>query len=262
MFSIYHIIWLVISFALIVFGVVYLKRTNPPLRKVLSFACIGSVISELVKTFSVISLVPSSTGLQNNIYLELEHVPLHLCSIQIILIFYTRFAKDGPLRDIILAFMYPSCTIGALFSIFIPTIFIDIYDPSQAFTHPHPYQYFLYHVMLIILGIYILISKQVDLKPKHYFTTLGVLGIFAFFSLYFNSMVATPKYIDGELISVDYVGNFLFTYAPPIDIPLTQLWHWYLYLAIIITLAVSLIALFYIPVFKRNKKINYRDRSF
>ena len=254
MFSIYHIIWVIISFVLIFVGVIYLKKNNPPLKKVLSFACVVSVVSELVKTFSVISLVPSSTGLQNNIYLELEHVPLHLCSIQIILIFYTRFAKDGPLRDIILAFMYPSCTIGAIFSIFIPTIFIDIYDPSQAFTHPHPYQYFLYHVMLIVLGIYILISKQVDLKPKHYFTTLGVLGIFAFFSLYFNSMVATPKYIDAELISVDYVGNFLFTYAPPIDIPLTQLWHWYLYLAIILTLALSLIALFYIPVFKRNKK--------
>jgi hypothetical protein len=254
MFSIYHIIRLIISFALIVFGVVYLKRTNPPLKKFLSFACIVAVISEIIKTFSVITLVPSSTGLHNYIYLELEHVPLHLCSIQIILLFYVRFAKEGPFRDIILAFMYPTCAIGATLSLLIPTIFIDIYDPSQAFTHPHPYQYFLYHVMLIILGIYILISKQVDLKPKHYLTTMGVLGTFAFASLYFNSMVASPRYIDGELVSVDYAGNFLFTYAPPIDIPLTELWHWYLYLGIIISLAFGLIALFYIPVFKRNKK--------
>jgi len=254
MFSINHIIWLFISFSLIIAGVYYLKKNNPPLRSVLTFACVVAAVSELIKTFSVISLVPSSTGNNMHIYLELEHVPLHLCSIQIILIFFVRFARDSKFRDAILAFMYPTCTVGATFSLFIPTIFIDIYDPSQAFTHPHPYQYFLYHVMLIVLGIYILISNQVDIRPKHYISTMGILGIFAFLSLYFNSMVASPVYRDGELISVDYVGNFLFTYEPPIDIPLTEIWHWYLYLGIIISLAFGLIALFYIPVFIKNKK--------
>lgn len=254
MFSIYHILWLVISFALIIAGVIYLKRNNPPLRKVLSFACVVAVVSELIKTFSVIQMVPSSNGEDMHIYLELEHVPLHLCSIQIILIFFVRFAKDSAFRDAILAFMYPSCTIGAAFSLFIPTIFIDIYDPSVAFIHPHPYQYFLYHVMLIILGVYILISRQVDLRPKHYLTTVAILGVFAFFSFYFNSMVASPTYVNDELVSVDYVGNFLFTYEPPIDIPLTEMWHWYVYLGIILSLALGLIALFYIPIFKKYKK--------
>jgi hypothetical protein len=45
-----------------------------------------------------------------------------------------------------------------------------------------------------------------------------------------------------------------FTYRPPINIALTKIWHWYLYLAVITVLAASLVALFYIPVFRKAGK--------
>lgn len=117
------------------------------------------------------------------------------------------------------------------------------------------YQYFLYHSLLIILGLYILLSRQVDLRPRHYLTTLACLGVAAFGSLYLNAMFASPIYEDDKLVSVDYVPNFFFTNQPPISaIKLTELWHWYLYLAVIAALAVALIALFYLPVFLRARK--------
>ncbi|MBQ4623886.1 MAG: YwaF family protein [Clostridia bacterium] len=254
MYSLNHIIWIVISLGLVAFGLCYLLKHKPPLRKVLTWAVVVCAVSELIKTLSVLEMVPTSDGTGMNMYLEMQHVPLHLCSIQILFICYTCFAKDGKIRDAILAFMYPTCTIGATFPLFIPTVFTESVEPAQAFTHPMPYQFFLYHVMLIILGIYIYHSGAVDLRPKHYLSTMGILGGLAFLSFYLNSIFASPTYQNGELVSVDYTTNFFFTHHPPIDIPLTQEWHWFLYVGILIVLAFLLIALFYIPVFRRAKK--------
>ena len=83
---------------------------------------------------------------------------------------------------------------------------------------------------------------------------MAILFALAFLSLYFNSMFASPTYIAGTLISVDFVPNLFFTSAPPIDIPLTELWHWYIYLAIIAFIAIALVAVLYIPVFRRAAK--------
>lgn len=255
MYSTNHFIWLGIVTAVITVSLIWLKRNKPPLKKVLSVCCFCCILSELTKVFSTIAMVPSADGTQMYLYLELDNLPLHLCSIQIINIFYCRFAKDSKFKEALLAFMYASCSLGAAMALLIPTILSDSSDVQQAFLNPHSYEYFLYHAMLIILGVYIYMSGEVDLRPKHYLTSLGFLGVMAFLSLYLNSMFASATYVNGELVSVDFVPNFFFTVDTPIDIPLTEMWHWYVYLLIILTLALSLIALFYIPVFRKAAKL-------
>ncbi len=254
MFTVNHIIWMIISFLAVAASIILLKKYNPPIKKVLSIACVGAVASELVKTFSVVQMVPSSDGSTMHLYIESQHLPLHLCSIQLILIFIARFGKESRFKDALLAFMYPTCIVGAFFAILLPSIFPTTVDPQKAFVDPHAYQYFLYHAMLIILGAYIVLSRQVNLRPKHYFTTLGGLLGMAFISFYLNSIFASPTYVNGELISVDYGANFFFTFETPIGIELTQLWHWYIYLGVLITLVMLFLTIFYIPVFRAAKK--------
>lgn len=254
MFTVNHFIWLAISVALITAFTVYLNKRKPSVKTVLSFCCVGGVLSELVKVFSVLELVPSADGSRLYPFLEPEHFPFHLCSIQILFLFYARFAKDGRKKDALLAFMYPSCSVGAFLALLMPSIFPDPVDVSNAFTHPLAYQYFLYHAMLIIFGLYVYTSGKVDIRPKHYFSTIGILGVLAFCSLYVNSMFGTAIYKNSKLVAVENTTNFFFTYEPPIDIKFTEPWHWYLYLAIIFTAAVVFIGLFYIPVFIRYGK--------
>ena len=254
MFSVYHFIWLGICAALIVVGLVWLTKNKPSLERVLNLACVVAVLSEVIKTFSMLQMVPSADGSKMFLYLQMNHLPLHLCSLQIFFIFYVRFAKPGKLRDAVLAFMYPSCTIGAFFALIIPTIFSTSIKAAQAFTHPIGYQFFLFHTMLILLGLYIPMSGQVELRPKHYLTTLEILGVVAFASIYLNSLVASPIYQNGKLLSVEYSPNFFFTYRTPIGIKLTEMWHWYVYIAILLMLALALIAVFYIPVFLKAKR--------
>lgn len=254
MFTVAHFIWLAICVITGVGAMWYLVKCRPSLEKVLSVACVGCILSELVKTLSVLQMVPSADGGTMHLYLEMHHLPLHLCSIQILMIFYARFSKNPTRRETVLAFMYPTCAIGAFLALMMPSIFTSNTDLMDAFGRAHPYQYFLYHVMLVVLGLYIAISKEVDLKPKHYLSTMGILGLLAFMSIYFNSMFAAPTYVNGELVSVDMSTNFFFTQEAPLGIILSEKWHWFVYIAVIVALGASLIGLFYLPYFRKARR--------
>ncbi len=254
MFTLYHLAWGIISLVVISVCLFLLKKYKPELNKVLNIACVGCVISELIKTFSVIKIVPSSDGTLFYPYIENGHMPLHLCSLQILIIFYVRFTNNEKMRQMFLGFMYPTCTLGAFFALLLPSIFGADVMPNQAFIKPLAYQFFLYHSMLIILGLYIPQCKEVKLKSKNYVSTITILAIISFLSFYINSALASANYVNEELVSVDYMPNFFFTFLTPIDIPLKEVWHWYIYIAILLVLAIGLIALFYLPVFIRERK--------
>ncbi len=253
MFSLQHFIWLAICIAFVTVTTVLLRKYKPPFKKVMTAACIAAVVAELIKTFSVIELVPTADGTSSFVFIEPLNLPLHLCSIQIIFIFYCRFAKEGKAKEILYAFMYPTCTIGAFIALVLPSIFDEV-PVARIFTTAHPYEYFLYHAFLVILGLHIYYTHKEVLRPKHYFTTLGCLGALAFISLYLNSIFASPIYENGVLVGVENTTNFFFTYKFVIDLKFTEIWQWYIYLGAIFTAACVFIALFYIPVFVRYFK--------
>lgn len=253
MFTTNHFIWLGICATLLAAGFYCLKKYKPTLQQVLKIASMGAILSEAIKVFSVLQVVPSTDGSTMHLYMELGHLPFHLCSIQIIFIFIARFAGEGKMKENLLAFMYPTCAAGAFLALLMPSIFGSSIEVSQAFTHPLAYQYFLYHVMLILLGFYIPMSGETKIEGKHFFTTFGTLALLAFVSLYLNSMFAVPTYINGELVSVEYSTNFFFTQATPIGIALTEKWHWFLYYGILLGIASILLGAFYLPFAKKRK---------
>ena len=98
MFSIQHIIWMIVSVAIIAGLVIALAKKHPSLKSVLTSAFVICACSELIKVLSCIELVPSADGSVLYPYLELQHLPFHLCSIQILMILYCRVAKGGQIR--------------------------------------------------------------------------------------------------------------------------------------------------------------------
>ena len=62
MFSVYHFIWIFISLALIVTSLILLKKYKPSLDLVLTVACVVCVLSEFIKVFSSIDLIPAADG--------------------------------------------------------------------------------------------------------------------------------------------------------------------------------------------------------
>ena len=252
MFSIQHLIWLAISIVGIVVALRHILVHKISIFQVLNVACVLALISELIKIFANIQMVPTADGSAMHMFMEWRHLPFHLCSIQIFLIYYTRFTESDRNREVILAFMYPTCILGALMALLMPSIFTNGITPAQAFTHPIAYQFFIYHSMLIVLGVCIAKSEEVNIKFSHLYSTLAIMGAFAILSIYLNSAFAYPTYEGITLLSVENTPNFFFTFRTPVGILLTEIWQWYVYLAIIVALAVVLITLFYLPF--RNKK--------
>lgn len=251
MFNVSHFLLIGISLLAAALVLFIVKRKNIQLKTVLSVACVICVISEIIKILTMSHAVPSSDGSITYLYLDVRHLPFHLCSVQLILIFLVRFTNNEKLREKVLAFMYPTCVLGALFALALPTYLSDM-TPSEIFTSPRVYQYFLFHTMLITIGLYIAISGCIRFRIRHMFSSLGILGLLGFISLYLNSMLASPIYDNGQLVSIEYMPNYFFTQAIPIDFPLTEKWHWFAWWGIVVLLVVFLFAICFTPLIIRN----------
>ena len=102
-------------------------------------------------------------------------------------------------------------------------------------------------------GLYIPMSGEVRFSWKTYRNTMATLSVLVIFSIYLNSIMASPTYVNGKLISVDYVTNYFFLFRTPIGVALNTKLAWIIYIVILIALAHFLIALMYLPL--RNKAI-------
>ena len=253
MFSTQHFIWLGICVILAAGSIVLYRRKRPSLQKVLDICIIICALSEITKVLSVLKMVPSSDGSLMRPYLPLNHLPLHLCSIDIVLIYFARHSSSTKTREKIIAYLYPTCLFGSLLALGMPSIFSTSIRVDQAFSHPMAYQFFIYHTMLFVLAVVIVMSKEIKWEKHHYFDAIKYLSLMAFVSLYVNSIFASPTYVNGELVSVDFWPNFFFTYNNPLNIPMTTMTHWYIYMAIITTLAIILVGLCYYPLIRKKK---------
>lgn len=256
MFTWRHLLWLVICAGLIWAAVHAYNKKCPGMDRVLTTALIVAVISEIVKVAGVIELVPSQNGELLMPYLPMNHLPLHFCSLQIILIAVAKFMKNDKRRETLLAIMAPACVLGGFFALLLPSIFTTTIPVEEAFKSPISYQFFFFHTMIIALGLIIVRSDTIDWSMKHFRDTTLLVYLSGFISIYLNSMLASPTYADGKLVSVDFWTNFFFTYKNPLGIQITQLWQWYLYLLVLALLAVLLLYLFYMPLIRRNKRKN------
>ncbi|MBR2577996.1 MAG: YwaF family protein, partial [Erysipelotrichaceae bacterium] len=196
MFTWRHFVWLFICLVMIVMTVISYDKKKPSLKKVLNTACIICALSEITKVLSVIELVPSANGELLLPYLSLNHLPLHFCSIQILLICYVRFTEDLKKREDVLAFMYPTCVIGAFLALMMPSIFTTSVPVVRAFVSPLSYQFFIFHSMLIALGIIIAKSKEINWSMKHLYKTISMIILLGSVSVYLNSVFASPTYVD------------------------------------------------------------------
>ena len=231
MFSINHIIWIVICMLFVTVFLIIFRRNKVSLSVVLTWACIICLLSELIKICSVVQVVSAEgTGVATP-YITLNHLPFHLCSMQIILIFYTRFSKNKKSRNAVLGFMYPTCLLGGAGAIIFPSIFNTTISVSEAFTHPVAYQTFIYHAMLLVVAIYIKMCGEVKMDRKTYLSTVLAYYFLMIISVYLNSILSTPVFDNGKLVSLEHAPNFMFTFGSPVPFAgFDSVGEWYIYI--------------------------------
>ena len=254
MFSWQHFVWLGICAVLIVIALSLYSKKKPAFNTVLNYCVIICFLSEFTKVFNVIEMVPSQDGSMIFPYIPMNHLPLHLCSMQILFILYVRFSDNSRMRKNLLTFMYPSCLLGALSALAMPSIFTTSITVDQAFTSPMAYQFFVYHTMLVVLGIVIARSGEIAWEWKHYIQCMVIALVLGFLSLYVNSIFASPTYLNGQLQHVDFWPNFFFTYNNPLGIKVTTIQQWRIYLVILALVMAVLCFFCFLAVIRKVPK--------
>ena len=225
MFSLKHIIILCVSVFLIV-GLVFLTKKWEFKKQCKAFLIVG-LISEVVKIFFYI--VKNEEKFHG--ILPKTDLPFHLCSIQLLFIIFVLFAKNEKIKEAIISFMFPSCLIGGAAALLIPTTSAMNYWIIT-------FQYFIYHIMIIVFAINLVLSKERKFTVKNYIYCLVFLLVLMFVSIYVNSIL-----YDGTQ-SV----NFMYVVAPPQEgLPFLTIEHgWFVYIMHYALLVITCVTLCYI----------------
>jgi len=216
-----HLIIVAICIALIV--VLFLLSKKVSFATACKIMLYVGIVSEVVKIFSYIIMNEDTHGG----ILPKTDLPFHLCSIQILFVAVLNFSKNEKLKRFLIAFMFPSCLIGGAAAILIAT-------NSSLNAWVITFQYFLYHVAIIVLALKIATSKELKLNLSDYFNALKFVGLLMFFAIYINSIL-----YDGESNI-----NFMYVASPPQSgLPfLTEKYGWFVYIvhyACLILFAIS-----------------------
>ena len=259
MFSTGHLIWIGISLALIVGGLIAIRARRPTLERVLKACLIVGVLSEAVKVFSVTAILPTvspvivegAEGLkldyvvsgQYTPYMKMEHLPLELCSLMIVFLAAALLLKNGAFREKLLTLMYITGVIGGIMGILLAYITTEFHTPGEYFAAPRVWQYFLYHSMVVTVGFYLGFMRKNDISLKSLKPTLLFLLALDAPTFYLNSIMSQPVYVGDTPVGLAYRVNFFSSYVNPLGLVLTQKWQWLAYLGVRIVLATALISL-------------------
>ena len=255
MFSTAHLIWIAISLALVVGGIAAVRAKKPTLDGVLK-ACLGAgVLSEAVKVLSVMKILPmvtptvsggeiafSAAG-QYSPYIEMAHLPLELCSLMLVFLAAALLLRDGIWRERLLTLMYITGLIGGTMGILLAYITSEYTTVAEYFSSPRVWQYFLYHAMVVFLGIYLGFERENNISLRSMKETMLGILILDIPTFYVNSVFSEPVYVAEKPVGLIYRTNFFSSYVNPLGLVLSQKWQWIAYLCVRLALASALIAL-------------------
>lgn len=257
MFSAGHCLWIGISAVLIIGGLLFCVHCQPGLERLLKTCLAVSVLSEGVKLFSVIRILPFvapviegenaamvyvTTG-QYAPYLEMAHLPLELCSLQMVFMSVVLWSKSDWLREKLLPLIYVSGTAGGLLGILMAYIAGDFSTVRDFFTSPRVWQYFLYHSMVVTLALYLGFRPDSGMSVRNLKSTLTGLILLDIPTFYLNSIFSQPVYVEGRPVGLVYGVNFFSSYVNPLGLVLKTRWQWGGYLIIRFGVAVGMTAL-------------------
>ena len=255
MFSTGHLMWICISSCLIAGGVIACFRKKPEEDRILKLCLAIGILSEAVKVLSVTRILPMvdvavsgaalsylPTG-QYTPYLEMADLPLELCSLQVAFIAVMLFSKTLAWRSRLRALIFVTGVIGGLMGIGMAQVTVDYSTVRQYFTSARIYQYFLYHSMVVTLGLYLGLGPRSDVSLRSFKGTMGLLVLMDVPTFYLNSVFSQPVYEAGKPVGIAYRTNFFSSYVNPLGLALSKRWQWIAYLVIRLGLAAALIAL-------------------
>lgn len=228
-FSITHIVSLIVA-ALIIVGLYFALRKlsakwQTIILGILSFSGIAAIIFNLVAWNS-----------------PWEYLPLHLCSINALILPYVVFSKNKLIGNLLIFW-----SLGALLALLFNTPMKDVEIFSWTFA-------FYYFPHVLEFGIpWLLFALKLVKKEVKYFIPTMVITVEIFAIIHFVNVILNKFFIDNNI--VDYAGNviqvnYMFTLAPnnpALDLLYSILPYQFWYLMLALPIVAIYLAIVYLP---------------
>ena len=146
-FSLLHLGWLAVFLVSAVIGSLLYRRLTPPRRKTARFILAGLIVAD--ELFKMVCLFIGGNY-------TLNYLPLHLCSINILLIAWHTVKPSKTLDN----FLYAVCIPAALIALIVPS-WTKL--PFGNFMHIHS---FTVHILLALYPIFLTVGGDIRPDPK------------------------------------------------------------------------------------------------
>ena len=277
MFSTGHLMWIAISIVFIICALVLCLKKKPDIDRMLKVCFVIGICSETVKVFSVARILPMVTPIiektadiqtinytptgQFSPYLEMAHLPLELCSLQMLFILVVLISKKNKWKRRFLALINVTGSLGGIMGILFAYVTADYHTVSEYFLSPRVWQFFLYHIMLVVLGLYLGFSGILEYSVRDFRDLLCALFSMDFLTFYLNSIFSQPVYVNEKPVGLVYRANFFSSYVNPLGIVLTEKWQWILYLLIrmILVLVLTYLLIYIQSFYVKHKYLPGKD---
>ena len=268
MYSQRHIIFIIISFIMILFGTYFCKKRNLPTEKVIKVSFFICLICEVVKIFCVIKMVPivewkleNGTLIYNNTgkfspYIENLHFPYELCSFQILFLFLAQILKNEKWKRRVYSLIYATALIGGMLAIFLSFIPNEYSSTKEYLSTIRVWEFYIYHATIIIVALAIARDENYTPRFSDIKWTSIIILLFDIPSFYINSLFCVPLYSDHKLIGLTYSVNHFSSFYNPLGINITTKNQYLIYILIRFILGFLCIVIVHILFLKRKKTLN------
>ena len=225
MFSLAHIIWLLVIAIAITVLLILAKKLN------VSHAVVQRIVFIVLVALKIfhlsLSMKESPFG---GLIINQTQLSFHLCSIMIYSVILINVVKNEKIVKTVKSFMVPCMLIGAAMALLIPTEGVNIATPRV-------WQYMLIHGVLVFYGLYLALIERIDMSFKAYLTNLKLLLLVTILAFLMNSVLE------------QYDTNFMFLRVPPMEgLPILNLNNgWYVYFISLAAVACLLLLLVHLP---------------
>lgn len=267
MYSIGHIVFILISFILIIVVLSICEIKKVPADYFIKICFLIVLMCEIVKVFVIIDIKPivqmviengnivyKETG-KFSPYIKAEHLPFELCSYQIVFLFLAIIVKNEIWKRRIYSFIYATALIGGLLAIFLSSIAPDYSSLKEFLTSIRAWEFYIYHSVITAAAIVIARDKKCYIRFSDIKMTCIIVALLDLFSFYLNSIFSVPVYENNNLIGLKYAVNYFSSYNNPLGIVLSNKIQYMIYIIIRFLLAVVVIFIIYLPFFKKDESV-------
>jgi len=175
-YTISHLGFIAVLWPAAVFLAVFLSRKYGFNHKIIWICMILAMASEIEKIFFFIA----DTG--SGFRLPAEYLPFNLCSLQIFFISILALSHNPRKLTVLISFMYPALIGGGIMGSMVPSFVFDFHGLEHLAT----YRFFIYHAMLIFLGLYLYMSKAIEFNIKSFGYAVLVITMIFIFAVWIN----------------------------------------------------------------------------